>query len=460
MRFDEHFLRGALPDSKIVYNNFPEDPHFSVDSRTIKSGDIFVALSGNKIDGHAFVKEVLDKGAAGLIIAEQHESLIKQYESQLKDKLVVLVPDTLKALLRCAAVWRAQFTYPVVGITGSVGKTSTKELISHILTLHGVKHVASRGTQNTRIGISLNMLRMRSYHQVAVFEMGINKRGEMAELAKLVRPTVAVITNIGHSHMEHLGSLTDIASEKRDIFKYFTEENVGIINGDQSTLANISYAHPMIKFGSKMTNQIQARKVHSDGNSIDFVINIYKQKHKVHLARVHQGSIFNALAAAAVAYILHIPVPAIIAGIENPPIVPSRFEQKLLKKAKGLLIDDCYNANPQSMKMALLALQQFETKAQKVAVLGDMLELGVSSPFWHRQVCRFLRKITSLQRVILVGNYMKNAYKALPVGLSVETVSNWQEATEKLNIILDEESVVLVKGSRGMQLDLLVKELT
>lgn len=461
MRFDEHFLKGALPDACIISNVFPEEPLFTVDSRTAKPGEIFVALTGNRVDGHNFVKDALQKGVAGVIISEANkQKILEQCKELITNKLVVVVADTLKALVRCAAFWRSQFTYPVVAITGSVGKTSTKEMVSHILTAHGVRHVASKGTQNTRIGISLNMLRMRSHHQAAVFEVGINRRGEMAELAKLVNPTTAVITNIHHTHMEHLGSLADIATEKRDIFKYFTEESVGIINGDQAILANISYVHPLIRFGSKMTNQIQARKVHVDGLSIEFVLKIYKAKYRIRLARIHQGVIFNALAATSVAHYLGIPAAVIVAAIANPPQVPGRFEEKQLKQNRGILIDDCYNANPYSMKLALLAFQTFQTKAQKVAVLGDMLELGVNSPFWHRQLCRFLRKVPSLQRVILVGEFMKNAYKVLPVGLQVELVANWQEAIGKLDTILDKESVVLVKGSKAIGLENLVYEFT
>lgn len=461
MRFDEHFVRGALSEVSLVQAVFPDDARFAVDTRMLKAGDIFVALSGVSSDGHDFIADALAQGAGGIIIAADKKSILNTLDAHaLKNKLIMVVPDTLAALVRLACAWRAQFVYPVIAITGSVGKTSTKELLAHILALQGMSYVASYGNQNTKIGLSLNMLRMRASHQVAIFEVGINKRGEMLELARMVKPTTAIITNIGHTHMEGLGSLADIATEKRDLFKYFTEESIGIINGDQAVLAHVGYVHPVIKFGTKTTNQIQARKINVAADRITFILKIYKEKFNVEVNNVHVGAIFNALAASAVANMLNIPTATIIKAIQTPPIIAGRFEHKPLNAHKGVIINDCYNANPESMKAALLAFQKIETKAYKIAVLGDMLELGANSPFWHRQLGRFLRKVPSLRQVILVGDMMKWAKKTTPVGLTVITVANWQEAMKHLEGALDQESLVLVKGSRGMGLTNVVTALT
>src|SRR5271163_1068289 len=227
MRFDEHFLRGTLADAVLIDNNFPQEASFAVDTRELQAGDIFIALSGMTTDGHCFIEDALKKGAAGIMLALDKQSLLKSIDiSLLNKKLIVAVPDTLQALIRLAMAWRDQFTYPVIGITGSVGKTSTKEMIVNICKAAGIEYLASRGNQNTKIGISLNILRMRKNHRVAIFEVGINKRGEMAELVRILKPTSAIITSIGHSHMEGLGSLTDIVVEKRTIFKYFNEESI------------------------------------------------------------------------------------------------------------------------------------------------------------------------------------------------------------------------------------------
>lgn len=382
MRFDEHFLKGALVESEIVQDSFPRQANFSVDTRTLQEGDIFVALPGVHLDGHNFLEHALQKGAGGLIIERDKKNLLDAIKGQTKNKLVIIVPDTLQALIRLAAVWRAQFMYPVVAIAGSVGKTTTKETIANILAINGNTFLVSHGNQNTKIGLALNMLRMRDEHEMAIFEVGVSKRGEMAKLADMLRPTTALITSVCHSHMEGLGSLADIALEKRDIFKYFDEDSIGIICGDQPIIASVGYCHPVVRFGAKTVNQIQARKVHLGNDHISFVLKVYKEKHRVVLKQMHEGAVFNSLAAVAVAYLLNVPVKTIVEGIQMPLVVAGRFESKKIKGSMGgTIIDDCYNANPESMKAALLAFQKIDAKAEKIAVLGDMLELGVNSPF-------------------------------------------------------------------------------
>ena len=461
MRFDQHFVKGVLPDAVIPYATYPEDIGFSVDTRTLQPGNMFVAISGAQVDGHQYLAQALQKKAAGFIIAASKKDLLNTLDQNLlKSKLVIIVPDVLQSFIKLACAWRDQFNYPVIGITGSVGKTSTKEIIKSIFTVNGTPYIASEGNQNTRVGVAITIFRMRSHHQVAILELGISKRGEMAELAKIARPTTAIITAIGHAHMEGLGSLADIALEKRDIFKYFNDSSIGIINGDQPLLANVGYNHPMIKFGAKTINQVQARKVHATGTNISFVMKVYKEKHTVTLLHPHEGAVMNSLAATAVAYLLKVPTLKIIQGIQQPMRVSGRFEEKPLSAKKGTIIHDCYNANPESMKAALLAFQKIETKAQKIAVLGDMLELGVNSPFWHRQLGRFLRKVPSLKHLILVGDMVKWTYKTVPVGITVEIVPSWKEAVEKLEQKLAQESVVLVKGSRGLALENLVQKFT
>ncbi len=457
MQFDAHFVRGALAEVEIIHDTFPREIGFSVDTRTLRAGDIFVALVGNNVDGHDFIAQAVAQGAAGLMIATAKKDVLTTLSAQDRKKLVViLVPDTLQALLRLASVWRAQFTYPVVAVTGSVGKTSTKEMLARMLSLHGQSVLVSQGNQNTRIGIALNILRMRSEHNVAVFEVGINKRGEMVELANLLRPTTGIITGVGHCHMEGLGSLADIATEKRDLFKYFTEQSIGIINGDQPLLASVGYVHPVIKFGSKTINQIQARKIQVSAQQTSFFLKIYKEKYQITIANVHEGYVFNALAAAAAAHLLGVSNATIIQAMQQPLVVPGRFEQRILKDKRGHLINDCYNANPESMKAALLAFQKIETPAQKIAVLGDMLELGIGTPFWHRQLGRFLRKVPSLKHLILVGEHVRWTKKTAPVHVTVTMVPSWQEAIQLLGERLDQESLVLVKGSRGVGLSNLV----
>ena len=429
MRLHKEFIEKNVPEISFLSSVLPEVFSFAVDTRIIKKNEIFIALKGKQQDGHDFLKEALSKGAAGLFIAEEKKFLLKSLdESLLKNKLILSASDPLEALIKLATSWREQFDYSVVGVTGSVGKTSTKEIIGNILSQHDMPYLISFGNQNTRLGISLNILKMTSEHKVAVFEMGISRRGEMAKLAGLVKPTAAVITNIGHCHMEGLGSIMDIATEKRDIFKFFKEDSIGIIKGDMPLLANVAYTHPVIKFGSKTTNQVQARKINIRNNVTSFVLKLYGEKFNITLQKNHAGAVFNALAATAVGHLLNIPVKTITEAIEKPLTISGCFVERALKSGKGTIVDDCYNANPESMKAALLAFEKMESKGEKIVVLGDMLELGVNSPFWHRQIGRFLRKVPSLRKVILVGSLVKWTKKTIPVNVEVEHVPSWQEA--------------------------------
>lgn len=461
MRLDEHFFKNALQEVAIVQNNFPEDMSFCIDTRKLEKGDIFVALTGAVQDGHEFIEDAVKKGAAGLIIAQAKKNCLKTIsEKILSALLVVIVPDTRVALIRLAAAWRSEFKYPVVCITGSVGKTSTKETLCNIFDVYGKHYVASAGNHNTVLGLALSILHMRPEHEMAIFELGINKRGEMKELVALAKPTIALITCIGHAHMEGLGSICDIAAEKRDIFSLFKEDNIGIINGDQPLLAHVSYSHPVVKFGSKTTNQIQARKVQQGSDCVSFILKLYGRKFKILLKTNHNGAVYNTLAAVALAHLLKIPTETIITAIQMPLVVAGRFEHRSLKAGNGIMINDCYNASPESMKAALLALQKIETPAQKIAILGDMGELGINSPFWHRQLGRFLRKVPSLGRVILVGSLVEWTKKTIPVNLPIDHVANWQEAVKLLETRPPNDSLILVKGSRAMGLDNLVTTLT
>ncbi len=454
IRFDEQFIRNIISNVSII-GTIPADCDFSVDSRSLSVDTVFVAIKGERYDGHSFVASACKNGAAGALIAQDKldECLQSLKENNLENKLLIVVPDPFDALIALATAWREQFSIPIIGVTGSVGKTSCKESIANLLKTAGMEFIASRGNQNTLIGVSLNMLRLRSHHEVAVFEMGIDRRGQMALLAQVVKPTIGIITSIGHSHMEGLGSLQDIAVEKRDIFKYFTEKNIGIVNGDQPLSATVSYPHPIIKFGSKTTNQIQARKVRVVDAHIRCILKIYKDKYNIVLENPHAGAITAALVAAAVGHILDIPHDVICQAIQEPVVIPGRFERRVLKSGKGAIISDCYNANPESVKASLAAFQTIETGAYKTVVLGDMLELGVNSPFWHRQIGRFFRKAPSLKRVILVGNLVQWVEKTLPLGVKVERAETWQQASELLEKEVPvNDHLILVKGSNGVGL--------
>jgi len=458
--FDKKFVLSTLPDAKIVHDVFPQELSISIDTRSLVEGDIFIALAGARVDGHNFVEQAVQKGAAGIIINSDKQNILKNLpQDQLQKMVVIVVKDTYKALLELARAWRAQFTYPVIGITGSIGKTSTKEMLAHIISLTGKPFVATAGNYSSLLGLALSLLRMRTEHTLGIFEVGISKRGEMAQAVEMLKPTLAAITFIGHSHSEGLGSLSDICNEKRNIFKYFKSDSVGIINGDQALLAHIGYAHPVIKFGAKSTNQIQARKVRTTSDHTDFILKIYKNKYQVRLNNPHDGAVYHALCAAGIAQLLGIEHELIVRGVSMPIQMSGRFQQLPLANGNGTVIHDAYNASPESVKAALLAVETIKTDAYKIAVLGDMLELGVDSPFWHRQVGRFLRKTPSIQEVVLVGVMIKAAQQLMPPTIKCSMVDTADQAISHLNA-MKQELLVLVKASRGIGLEQVVDGLT
>ena len=458
MRLDEVFLKKVVPHSEIFSGTLADDITFSLDSRTINKDELFIPIKGERVDGHDFLQQALQK-AKGAFVAFSKKTLLDACDT--KNKIIILVENPEQAFIDLATAWRVQFTYPLIGITGSIGKTSTKTLLTRIIEQAEKKVFTAHGNQNTLLGIALNMAHLTSEYEMAVFEVGINKRGEMEHIVAHLQPTTALITCVAHCHMEGLGTLNDIATEKRKIFSHFKEISIGIINGDQSQLAGVGYAHPVIKFGLKTTNQIQARKIKYQDTHMNCTLKIYGEKYQVTIPGNHQGMMNNILASVAMANYLGIDHQTILQTVQAPVLPARRYQSCPLKPAyKGVMIDDAYNASPESVKAALLALQQLKTKSKKIVVLGDMLELGSNSSFWHRQIGRFLRKTPSVEKLILVGKEVEWTHKTVPVGIDVTRVDSWQAATDELKGALKDESVVLVKGSLGMQLSHLVKEFT
>ena len=482
MDLDKHFLQKAWPKASFqVFDkskNLNLDNFFkikkinggAIDSRNVKNGDIFFALNGKKVDAHNFLDQALKNGAQVLVLDKNKKDFLQKIPQNLLDqKLVVFVEDTLDALTNLAKNWRKRFSYPIVGITGSVGKTTTKQMLANIFKESNVEYLASAKNQNTEIGASLNILKMRETHKVAIFEMGIDAVGEMSVLADIVCPTIGVITNISYAHAHGLGSLYAIAEQKRDIFKFFGESNIGVICGDCPLLDNFYYKHPVVKFGLKTKNRIQARQVKVFQKSdldfeTNFVLKVFGKKQNVKINGNHKGLLNNALASTTVASLLDVDLANIAKGIEGYSGFENRFEKIKIKDDVGFVISDCYNANPESMKAALQAFDQMKTYGPKVAVLGDMLELGQKEIFLHKQIGRFLKKVKDLDMLILVGKLAPFIAKTAPINLKTYCCKDWKKALLKLNDIFDRKNdkkqLILVKGSRGMNLDKLVNELT
>lgn len=459
MHIDAQFVAKVLPNI-LIQGKFPVDANFTVDSRTVQKGDVFVAIVGAQVDGHDFIEQALQSGASGIIANRSYEkSLMQKYGKEFENKAIVFVPDSAQALIDIAHAWRMQFNYPVAAITGSVGKTTTKEMVRNILKQTDKKYVVSAGNQNTLIGVSLNILKMRADHQIAVFELGIAEKGSMKKLVQLLRPNFAAITYVGHSHMQGLGSVEHVAREKREIFSMLSHADVGIINGDQKELSEVSYAHPVIRFGKKTTNQIQARKIVTHNNSISFVAKIYQKKYAVILPTVNQVRVSNALCAIAVGKLLQIPDELLIQGISQPVMVEGRFQ--ILPHVSGsIIIHDAYNANPESMKASLMAFEAYQTSLKKVLVLGDMMELGAQSNFWHRQLGRMARKVSDVECIILIGKHVEWAKKTMPFGVKMMKFDMIEDAFDTVkSMLLQKDKVILFKASNSLRFSQLIQKL-
>ena len=486
MKIELAFLRKALPLSKVYLAG--TDLYYSIDSTSldslteyfdssycrvvfdsnaVKQGDSFVALKGAVHDGHDFIEDVINRGVRLLFLCDSERDRIRKIEKKLlRQVIVIFVDDTLGALKSLAKTWRARFKYPVVGITGSVGKTTTKEMLRTILKQTSLPFYVSYKNQNTEIGLSVNILRMSDHHQVAVFELGINDKGEMEELVEILNPTMALVTMVSHSHVKGLGTLREIAEEKMKIFSRFNSDNIGIVCGDTSYLSEASHHHPVVRFGAKIKNHVQARKIKTelidDVYVTTFTLKLYEHRVRVRLNTNHRGMVNNAVAASTISYFLGLSFEAIIKGIQEFNGFESRFEQLSMRNGRGIVISDCYNASPESMRAAITALDELPDNKAKVVVLGDMLELGAREITWHKHVGRIVAKAESIESILLVGKMAKTMAEVLPKKRDIRFAVDWKEAVKISEEIAKEkkgESIFLVKASLGMRLGKVVDAL-
>lgn len=442
----------------------------SINSKEIISSDFFLAHKGNKIDSHDFLHEALSNNAAGLIIAQEKEQLLSSIPSPLLfEKFIISVPNTLFALVSLAKKWRTYFSYPVVAITGSLGKTTTKEMIRSILNVSNTPACISRKSYNSIIGLPISILSMSNNHKVAIFEVGITMQGEMKELVEILQPTMAVITSLSHMHTEGLGSLSKLAAEKKLIFSTLETTGIGIIPGDNTLLSEASYPHPLVRFGKKTKNQIQARKIEyhpcifdektQSFGYITFVLKLYNKKIPITLHSESPAMVTNALAASSVCHLLNINPIHIAQGLASFRPVLGRFKKEILAKTKSIIINDCYNAGPESMKNALVGFNHIPFSGKRIIILGEMRELGSKEHFWHRKIGRELCKVNKLDHLILVGSKTKSIAKTAPLFAKSIWLSSWQDAYSYLQQLPLENNLILIKGSNGVGLLNLVNKL-
>ena len=426
----------------------------STDTRTLAAGDLFIALAGENFDGHDYLAKAAERGAAGLLIRADAAKKLAMAPGELP---VIAVPDTLRALGDIARDWRQRFQIPVVAITGSSGKTTTKEMIATIAS-RTRNTLKTEGNLNNRIGVPLTLLRLRKNHEIAVVEMGTNSPGEIAMLAAIALPDVGLITNIGPAHIEGLGSLDAIREEKGSLFEVMAGRGAAILNHDDPAIGVLAelLEGKRVTFGLGPDAAITARRVETVGpEGVRFDLVIDGIGAPVFLAAAGEHNVRNALAAAAAAWTLGFDRSQIAAGLAAFRPVPGRTEIRQLGNGAYLVIDT-YNANPASVREALKTLQGLRGNGKAAVILGDMLELGERSEEWHEEIGALLAN-TDIQDLFLKGSLTKAlAAGAIRMGFPAERIAFFddpQQVVSSLRSRLKKGDWVLIKGSRKMKME-------
>lgn len=428
-----------------------------IDSRKLEQGGVFIATRGEKVDGHSFIPDVAKKGALGVVCEQKPENV---------NIPCIVVKDSFQALKDIAEFYRKQLSITVVGITGSVGKTSTKEFIAAVLS-QKYAVLKTEGNFNNEVGLPLTVLSIGAEHQIAVLEMGISDFGEMHRLSKIARPDICVITNIGQCHLENLGTREGILKAKSEIFDFMNPDGFVYVNGDDDLLAEIEYhgKNEPIHYGMHTANEIYASQVSSRGllgSCAVFHANLKTFPVEIGLPGKHM--VYNALVAAGVGMQLGLVTDEIRAGISQAKALGGR--SNVISLSKYTLIDDCYNANPVSMCAALDLLSTALTR--KVAILGDMFELGEKEADFHSQVGAYAIE-KEIDVLICVGELCAHMYhqakqhsqaaSASPK-TEVHHFATCDEMLKKLPSILQTGDAVLVKASHGMHFEKVVVAIT
>lgn len=421
------------------------------DTRMVQPGNLFIALIGERFDGHEFVKQALAKGAAGVVIS-------KKPAEMPAGAVAVMVGNTLKALQDIAQFHRRRFSIPVIAITGSNGKTTTKDLTAAILASK-LTVLKTEANFNNEIGLPRTLLNLTKEHQVAVVEMGMRGSGEIAELAAIAEPTAGIVTNVGETHIELLGSLANIAAAKAELVEAVPSQGFVVLNADNAYVKAMSgkAAGKVIFYGIEQPADIQADQIQVEGLYTTFTCRCYGAAFPVKLPMIGLHNVYNTLAAVAAAWELGLSAQDIQTGLDR--FQPSSMRQQIERVGEYIVINDAYNASPLSMAGAITTLQQVAA-GRSVAVLGDMLELGDVAIAAHQRIGRTAAQ-SGVNAVVTVGALAEHiAFAAREAGIK-EAVAcqNHEDAAMALQKILQPGDTILLKGSRGMKMEKILEML-
>ena len=417
------------------------------DSRTISSGALFLPLAGERFDGHAYINAALEDGAAGCITQRERESY-------LPGKFYIKVDSTHKALRDLAVWYKNRFDIPVVAITGSVGKTTTKDMVAAVLS-EKFNVLKTEGNKNNDIGLPLTLLRLKREHQIAVLELGINHPGEMDYLSGIAQPDVVVMTNIGDSHIEAFGCRENTLKAKAEVFNHAKPGVCAVLNGDDPLLLGLKgeTPGPAVFCGKGEALEYRAGELESDWRSqVSCDVTTPKGSCHMDIPALGEHMIYPTLMATAVGQHFGMTLEEIAAGVHN--FAPTKMRMNILPRRENItILDDSYNANPQSMRAAIEVLDGY-TGDYKIAVLGDMFELGLLAGVLHAGVGEFLGR-SHVDCLVAVGELAKSIYDAaitsqVPECYHFETK---ERAVLTLHDLLRPGTTILVKASRGMEFE-------
>lgn len=423
------------------------------DSRTIHEGSLFVPLIGEQFDGHAYIAGALEGGAAACFTQRERESY-------LPGKCYIKVKDTRRALRELAKHYRQKFDVPVVAVTGSVGKTTTKDMVAAVLGEH-FKVLKTEGNLNTDIGTCITLFRLNREHQIVVLEMGMNHIGEIEVMSAIAAPNVCLITNIGDSHIEHLGSRENILKAKCEIFSHAAPNYTAVLNGDDELLRTLKgqLDGRVLWYGGLSGLDYTASCLSSDGKSGTCCeVKTPHMNCRVEIPALGDHMIYPTLMAAAVAECFGVSEEEFKRGVLH--FAPTKMRMNILQRQEDItILNDTYNANPQSMRAAVEVLAKTHD-GPKVAVLGDMFELGALAPALHAGIGTYLGK-AGIDCLVAVGELAKNIYDAAMDAMVPEVYycTTKEEALPVLAQVVKPHATILVKASRGMAFEDLVEYL-
>lgn len=433
----------------------------STDSRRINEGELFIALKGQKFNGHNFIIEALEKKAAGVMIEEEwaYDFRLNLYQK----KPVIVVKDTLRALGDLARDRRRKYKTTVIAVTGSNGKTTTKEMIAACLE-PSIPTIKTEGNLNNLIGLPLSLLRLTEREKVAVIEMGMNVPGEIKRLTEIAEPDIGLITNIENVHLEGLGDIERIKNEKGDLFRGIPKDGTILINEDDPRVVDLAreFQGNKITFGIERDADIIAKDIKFKGsNGMEFTLITENIKEHLFIPLLGKHFITNALCAIGVSRLFNIEIEKIKEVLRNFKPFPMRME--VIRLDNGItIINDAYNANPKSMAYALETVSMLKREGRAIAVLGDMLELGDFTEEAHRNIGKLIGRL-SIDFLLAMGDQSSIVVQwAIKNGLSPESakiIESHHEAVLILKEIARPRDWILIKGSRKMAMEMVVKGL-